>query len=259
MEKEQYQIMRRLEDSFWWYVGMRRITEALLTSLPIKNDPVRILDAGCGTGATLDFLRQRGHVFGVDIADDALAHCLARGHRNLTKGSLEQLPFRDASFDLVTSFDVIYHRAIANDTGALQELHRVLAPSGLLLLRVPAYDWLRGAHDAAVHTRPRYTAGELASKLELAGFRVQRVTYANCLLLPQAMIKRLLEGRGAALPADMNLPRPVVNRLLAGILGVEASLLRHLTLPFGLSVIGLATKEASEASVGYAGLAARTN
>jgi SAM-dependent methyltransferase len=249
MEKEQYRIMRQLEDSFWWYVGMRRISAALLPGLPPGRDQIAILDAGCGTGATLDFLSERGRVFGVDIADDALDHCTTRGHRNLSKGSLQQLPFRDASFDLVTSFDVIYHRAISDDVAALREFHRVLVPSGQLLLRVPAYDWLRGAHDEAVHTRQRYTASGLTSKLEHAGFRVQRITYANCFLLPLAVVKRLLEGRGATLPADMNVPRPAVNRLLAGILGMEAKLLRHVSLPFGLSVIVRAAKEPSGTSL----------
>ena len=108
MEKDQYEIMRRIEDSFWWYVGMRRIVSALLPPLVPGGASWRILDAGCGTGATLDFLAPRGAVVGVDIAAEALSHCHERGHRLVSRGSIEQLPFPGASFDLVTCFDCLH-------------------------------------------------------------------------------------------------------------------------------------------------------
>lgn len=242
MEKDQYEIMRRLEDSFWWYVGMRRIVSALLPPPVPGGASWRILDAGCGTGATLDFLAPRGAVVGVDIAAEALSRCHERGHRLVSRGSIEQLPFPGASFDLVTCFDVIYHRAVSDDVAALREFHRVLRPGGRVLVRAPAYDWLRGVHDAAVHTRHRYTAGELRLKLNQAGFRVVRLTHANCLLLPMAVAKRLLEGWGAAFPPDLEQPHPLLNRLLTALLSLEARAVRRADLPCGLSVIGVGVK-----------------
>jgi len=242
MEKNQYEIMRRLEDSFWWYVGMRRIVAALLPPPPPGAAPWRTLDAGCGTGATLDFLAARGAVVGVDIASEALRHCHERGHRLVSQGSVERLPFAGASFDLVTCLDVIYHRAVGDDLAALREFYRVLRPGGVVLLRVPAYDWLRGAHDTAVHTRHRYTAGEVRLKLERAGFRVVRITHANCFLLPVAVAKRLGEGLGAVFPPDLEQPRPPLNRLLTALLGLEALVVQRADLPCGLSVIGVGVK-----------------
>ena len=102
-----------------------------------------------------------------------------------------ELPFGDATFDLVTSFDVIYHLGVADDVAALREMRRVLRPGGALFVRVPALERLQSHHDVAVHTRQRYTRAELRRKAEPAGLRVERASYANTVLLPLAAVARL--------------------------------------------------------------------
>ncbi len=201
--------MFRREERHWWYAGMRKTALALLGRAlqgeqARSGRPLRLLDAGCGTGGTTMRLRAFGAVYGVDLAWEALLPARERGlGGRLARGSVERLPFRDASFDVVTCFEVLYHLAVAEDRQALAELRRVLLPGGRLLLRVPAHDWLRGEHDRLVHTRHRYTRAELAAKLRGAGFEVERLSWANSLLFPPAAAKRLLErtGGGPRLPA----------------------------------------------------------
>jgi len=242
MDKEQYEILYRLEEHHWWYVGMQRIVDHLLRDQLNGSRQPRILDAGCGTGGMLNYLRRFGPAVGVDLADEAIALSRRRGLSSLAQGSVEQLPFRDGSFDLVVSFDVIYHDAVMNDRLALQEFGRVLRPGGKLLIRVPAYNWLRGSHDVAVHTRRRYTRRELGAKLGGAGLRVTRLTYVNSFLFPVAAMKRLLEGRNHSFRPDLQLPPGPVNRALLGILSLEARLVDTVSFPWGLSVLALAEK-----------------
>ncbi len=190
MNRDEYAIMYRVEDTHWWYLGMSRITRAVLERWYRPGGGVRILDAGCGTGAVMTLLGAYGEVTGFDFAAEAVGFCRDRGLRRLARASIMQLPFADGRFDLVTSFDVLCERAVPDDLAALREIARVLAPGGRLVLRLPAYDWLRGQHDRAVHIRHRYTARELAGKLSDAGLLVDHVSYANALLFPVAAAKR---------------------------------------------------------------------
>src|SRR5687768_8886988 len=159
--------MYRVEDTLWWYTGMRRIGEALLDG---RLQPgLRILDAGAGTGGNLRWLGRFGAAYGIDLSPEATRFCQARQLSTVARASVTDLPYPDSTFDLVTSFDVIYHLGVADDVAALRETARVLKPGGTLLVRVPALDALRSEHDAAVHTRQRYTLRELKEKVERAG------------------------------------------------------------------------------------------
>lgn len=247
MDKEQYEILYRLEGSHWWYLGMRRIVDSMAKKYLDCSRSYRILDAGCGTGGMMQYLRRFGTVSGVDIADEALNRCRHRDLSRLARGSVEHLPFASNSFDLLVSFDVICHRAVSNDGLALSEFQRVLSLGGLLVLRVPAYNWLRGSHDVAVHTIRRYSRGELGRKLFEVGFVIQKITYANCFLFPVAAIKRLLEGSRRPLRPDLDLPSPWMNRTLLAALSLEAVILRNASLPWGLSVLAVAKKPTVDA------------
>jgi SAM-dependent methyltransferase len=245
MEREQYAIMARREEHHWWYAGMRHVALAVLDRALDGRRGLRILDAGCGTGGTTIELRRFGDVFGVDLAWEALEPARGRGLRDLARASIEHLPFADASFDAATSFEVVYHLGVASDTSALREIRRVIKPGGLFMLRVPAHDWLRGEHDRLVHTRHRYSRDEVLRKLGQAGFVVDRLSWANTLLFPPAVAKRLLERSNAADATagepDLWQPPPVLNALLQGVVGVEALAIPYgLPLPFGLSVLAVA-------------------
>lgn len=179
----------------------------------------------------------------------ALERAARRGlSRRLIQGSIERLPFAGASFDLVTSFEVMYHLGVGDDVQALTEFRRVLRPGGRLLLRLPGHDWLRGQHDRLVHTRHRYTREEVTAKLKQTGFAPEYSSWANTILFPPAAAKRLLEaattgGKAPAAEAEPDLWQPPgpVNQLLEQCLAVESrAFARHLRLPFGLSVIALA-------------------
>jgi ubiquinone/menaquinone biosynthesis C-methylase UbiE len=193
MERTEYAVMAAVEDRHWWYGGMRAIAAALLDSVYQGRGDLHILDAGCGTGGNALFLRRYGQVVGIDLAAEALDLGGQRLPGALARGSVLELPCADAIFDLVTSFDVLYHRAVPDERQALRESARVLRPGGRLLIRLPAYEFLRSKHDRAVHTRRRYTAGAARLLLQASGFAVERCSYVNSLLFPLPLAQRLME------------------------------------------------------------------
>lgn len=243
MEPSEYENIARIEEHHWWYQGMAAISLSLLDSHMAGRralPPLRILDAGCGPGGMLKRLSALGRPIGIDFHPLALG--LAAGRAPLVRASVERIPFANERFDIITSFDVLYHRAVADDAQALDEFARLLRPDGVLLMRVPALEALRGAHDATVHTRRRYTARDLGSKLRAAGFRISRLTYANTFLFPLILLRRKLQARSAETSSDVELPSPVVNRLLEWTLALERLWLSRFDLPIGVSLFALASK-----------------
>jgi len=260
MQTEDYDFLYVLEDSFWWFVGMREITAALLDPLCLPNGRTQcVLDAGCGTGGNLKWLgryAEEGQRFGVDLVDEAVDFCRTSNHQLVARASVTALPFQDSLFDLVTSFDVLGQ--LTSDSSveeALRETFRVLKPGGIGFFRVAAHEWMRSDHDRALATTRRYDLPTLIEMTTQAGFKPQRSTYANTFLLPAAALRRLvlkrigLSGKGS----DVKPLSPQLgwlNRPLTASLVKEARWLSrpNTKFPTGLSAICVCQKPTSSDS-----------
>jgi SAM-dependent methyltransferase len=245
MDPREYDRMRTAEDRHWWYLGMAGISRRLLQRWTPPPGGWRILDAGCGTGGAAEsFLAEFGRVLGMDLSPNALRHCRRRGGGAWIGGSVERLPFAVSSFDLVTSFDVLYERGVSSESEALSEFRRVLAPGGRILLRLPALEGMRRSHDTVVHTRRRYTRMEVARMMEAAGFQLELCAYANSLLFPAAfgwnLLERLFPPENPR--SDLETDFGIWNSALARILAAEAPLVARGCLPIGLSVFAAGRK-----------------
>jgi len=240
---KEYQVMYRVEDHHWWYVGMEAITRKCLERYYPRGSHLRILDAGCGTGAVMGYLADYGTVTGIDYSAEALRFCQIRRRERLAQASVVSLPYRDAMFDLVASFDVIDELGVSDDAMALREFIRVLTPGGRVILRLPGTPWLHGQHDIAVDVQQRYTTRQVEGKLCTAGFQPEHVTYANTLLFPLAVVKRFSERffppqNGS----DLTLGMGPFDGFLRVVLSSEAPRVARSGFPFGLTVVALARK-----------------
>lgn len=253
MQPEDYAYLYALEENFWWFTGMREITAALLDPFCPAGQDRLVLDAGCGTGGNLVWLRRyagNGIVVGLDLVTDALGFCRRRQDQYLVQASATDLPFAGEHFNLVTSFDVLEQLPGEKaDDHAMREMYRVLRPGGFCFLRVPAYEWMRSGHDAAIATQRRYTLRLLLRKMEQAGFKIRRATYANTLLLPLAAFRRLVLKRIKLNDQGSDVkPLPPrlqwMNRAFTNVLHSEARFLTRpqAKLPAGLSAICIAQK-----------------
>ncbi len=245
MERSEYESMYELEDIHWWFVGRQRLALTLVEQWITFNPDARILDVGCGTGGNVQALSRYGKSTGLDISPIALDFARRRQLPRLLQGSGLALPYADNSFDLVTIFDVLYHRWITDDTQALQELYRVLRPNGWLLITDSALPILWSSHDEVYFARQRYTLRDLRAKLSLVGFQQRVCSYANMLLLPIFLFVRLtMDWLPLANNIDQQGTFPGwLNRLLTFIRSLEAIWLRlGGALPIGSSLIVLSQK-----------------
>lgn len=235
MMQHTYPLLYELEESHWWYLGRRRIIASFVKEIceQISDRNPRILDVGCGTGANLKTLSEFGEAEGVDISTDALEFCRERG-LEVKLGAAEELPYESGTFDLVTALDVVEH--LDDDVGGLREMRRVLRPGGRALIFVPTFMWLWGVQDEVSHHRRRYTLPELRRAMAEAGFEVERSTYANITFLPPVfLIRVVMRITGMKVDSEARINIPIFNPLFARILGAEATFLRFMNFPVGVS------------------------
>jgi SAM-dependent methyltransferase len=241
----EYAAMFAVEDRHWWYVGVRREIERALEAVRAPGSGrLRILDAGCGTGGLLANLTTPAWKVGLEISSEGIRLSRSRGLPALVSGSVTAFPFADGSFDAVVSIDVLCHSGV-EERQALEEAARVLRPGGILLAQVPAFDFLRGEHDAAVWTKRRYRRAEVSAMVSEAGLAQRRSEYRNTLLFPAAAVLRLFRRRRISRElarSDVRRVPRIVNSLLSGILAIERRF--RGSFPFGLSVFCVAEKPA---------------
>lgn len=243
MLKSHYKEVFQNQDKLWWYLGMAAINKSLLNIYLPKKKPLKILDAGCGPGAMLPILSRFGDVIGVDISDEALKYGRKRGR--VMKGNILDLKFKDETFDLVICMDVLYHTWVEDELKGLNEFNRVLKKVGLLLIREPAYNWLRGREDVGSLTKRRFSKKRLEFLLTKSGFKILKTTYANFFLFPIILLLRIqssLNPNKIQGSSDFSLPTALLNNLLLGILKFESFLIKFISLPFGSSLICVSRK-----------------
>ena len=236
-----------LEDSFWWYSGMRTILFELLDPVFETRRPQRTLEAGCGTGYMARQFEKRYHtrVYTTDLARQALEYVQNRGFATMTQSDMTSLPYASATFDAAISLDVLVHLTPGSEKEAIAELSRVLKPGAFLVLRVAALDILRSRHSQFIHEFQRFTRKRLNGLLKANGFEIIRCTYANTLLMPLAFAKfRVWEPLMNRPPASGVAPASRrMNVWLERILKAEAKwLARGYNLPLGQSLIAIARK-----------------
>jgi SAM-dependent methyltransferase len=242
MNPAEFANIAKSEKDFWWYRGMRsiffRLVEPHLSGRRVR----RALEAGCGTGYFSRLLQAEKllPVVPIDLGWEGLRHARSMGVERAVQANALRLPFAGGVFDLVLSLDVLPHFPPGEEQAAVDELARVLAPGGLLVIRTAALSFLRSRHSAFVFERQRYTRGQLERLARQAGIRVLRSTYANSLLMPIALAKfRLWEPLTRAEPSSGVEPvSPWLDRILFSALALEAEWLGSgRDFPIGQSLI----------------------
>jgi SAM-dependent methyltransferase len=233
------------EDEHYWFKGLRRNARRFLTRALAGRPVALVVDCGTGTGRNLDWLAEFGPAVGVERSPVGLRLGRSRGRR-LVQGTVVSLPFRDASADVATSFDVLYCLDDEAERRAVEEMWRVLKPGGVALVNVAALDILHGSHSTLTHEVRRYTRSRLRALMSRAGFAVDRLTFTNMTIFPAALAVRLgerLTGRaGEASDADLRVPARPINAALNAALALESGLLRVTNLPIGTSLMCVARK-----------------
>ena len=241
MEPVEYERMDAAEDRLWWYRALHaQLLDAFgKTALP---PGAAVLDAGCGTGGLLKRLGaiapERTRI-GLDHEAVAATRAVRKSGAPVVLGSVDALPFADASFGAIFSADVLYHREV-DPLRAAREAYRCLMPEGMLVVNLPAFDWLASYHDRQVHGARRYNRAQVHALLAQAGFKRIAVRYWNSLLFPLMVLRRLGQG-SSRVDSDVSLPPWPIDAAFGAITRIERLLMRWgLRFPAGGSVLAVA-------------------
>jgi len=264
-----YRQTSRVESEHWWFLHRRALVDDLLRVVSDgrrEGGTLRSLDLGCGTGGNLSVLARQGGV-AVGLDRSALALELARAGRPqvlLVRADANRLAhsFAPESFDLVTVFNVLYHRWIEREEDVLEQIGRVLKPGGRLVLTEPAFNFLYRRHDEIDFGARRYTRSGLRRRLEATGFEVTRATYFNSVALVPAAVAALVDrvrvfggaGGGSDESVELKVPPWALNRLLFAICSLERRWIATFgSIPFGVGVLLLARRRGGEGSPAQVG------
>jgi len=237
-------LTRQAEANHFWYNGFRSYLLPVFAHAAAGRSRVRALDVGCGTGYNLGLLARHGSVVGLDLNERGLMLAREIG-RPLVRARTERLPFDDATFDLVTSFDMM--QCIPTDREAVREMARVAKPGGVVVISMAALEILHGDHSEVWQEYRRYTRASARALAEQAGLRVERVTFMFAVLFPVLLVSRGVQRltrryREVRDDTDITIPPAPINALLSGLLRVEAALSRRVGMPVGSSLLVVARK-----------------
>ncbi len=238
MRSDLYQEMYHQEEYYWWHKAKRELVKKLL---PRQNN-LRILDIGCGTGKLMEDLRQSGEVWGIDVNPQAVNFCHRRG---LKRVSLEKFPdiTLHQKFDVIICLDVLEH--IKDDHKAIAVISHLLKNNGLAIITVPAYQWLFSYWDEILHHYRRYYPRQLRRCFLGTGLKIFKLSFVYSFLLPLAIPFRFLRHRSfmKKTPTSDFIKLPQwIHAFFFALAKIEQLLIQYVNLPFGISLLCVAKK-----------------
>jgi len=249
MTPSQIALMGLVEGNHWWYRGLRDALQRTLRSPRFRLPPqARILDAGCGTGANLALLQrlaQPAYLGGFDLSPLAVQLCREKVQgADVYVSDLRDPVVHASGLDLVLSCDALSIAGIAASLRGLSRLVACLRSGGLLILNLPAFEWLRSSHDAAMDTSDRVTVTQVRSLFTRLGLSAELVTYRVFLLFPSIVLRRIPSMVRRPSPrSDLKPTRAWISALFSPLLQAEnAAIVRGMRFPWGSSVYAVARR-----------------
>jgi len=243
MENNSYDVEAKVESLHWWFFVRRRLLRRILHSMVIPQE-FSAVDIGCGTGSNLRVLGSVGlhKVVGLDRSLYALSLAKKKVDLPFISGDINNLPIRSNSVGLIIALDVIEH--IDNDLNAIRELYQVLRKGGILILTVPAFNFLWGLQDVVTGHKRRYSKKEIMEKLREARFDILKSSYFNFFLFfPILFARRLVHLFGLKIRSENEINLPLINFLFKAVFSLEVYVLKYLSFPFGVSILCIAKKK----------------
>lgn len=249
MKKQDYLLMHKLENKYWFWLGKKDLINKILKKYK-QDKKIKILDIGCGTGSILESLKGKGDLYGIDPSSDAINYCKTKGNFKLKKSNIESLNYPNNYFDVIILSDIIEH--IDDDSKGIQNCYKILKKKGILIITVPAHKKLWNQDDIRLSHKRRYSKERLQKISK--NFKILKVSYIHFFIYPLVKLSRILESskrnnQNSTLEMKMkdkllkgDLIASLSNIILLYLNKIENSLLQIINLPFGVGLLMILEK-----------------
>lgn len=233
MESVEYHKMKKLEDSNWWYQARKELMRDLIRKY--RPNPQYVLDIGCGSGLVLDSLKNIPKRIGVENNPEAINYAK---EKNITIFStIQEAP---AEADVILLMDVLEH--VEDDQKMLEQSLSKLRKNGIVIITVPAFDWLWSQHDKLVHHQRRYSKKQLENCIKKAGAETIYSSYWNFSFFIPTVIKKKIKTK-KNVESDLQEVSNWLNHIMLKIMLFENKISMKFSLPIGSSVFAIIRKK----------------
>ena len=244
MDRAYYKKYYKHERSHWWFIVRSGIIKDHVNKLAEGKNNLKIFNIGVATGQSTEMLSQFGEVTSLEYDEDCCRFLREELKMDVIQGSIENLPFKDAQFDMVFALDVIEH--VDHDDKAVTEMYRVCKDNGIIFVTVPAFMELWSKHDEINHHKRRYRQPQLRALFKNIEGNIIHSTYFNSLLFIPVYVIRMILNRIRSRKDEANeqgesdfevMNYPFINKLAYSIFSLERLLLKVFRFPFGISIL----------------------
>jgi SAM-dependent methyltransferase len=245
----EYQKMYEVERKLWWYkILHEKVLAQIAKHFDPKNRKIKILDAACGTGGLLSFLREKGFtdISGFDYSSHAVDFSLER-KLDAGFGDLRHVEnFRPhETYDVICCNDALYFLTDQEIIKALSVFKQRLKPNGILLINIHAFEAFSGTHDLAVGSSRRFVLNDFLKYTRQAGLSVSFSTYwPFALSIPIWFVRQFQKYQIkrnnmtiSEVDSDVKYPGDFINNILYTVMKTEKAVLKK--GPFGSSLFML--------------------
>lgn len=242
----EYQRMYEVERKLWWYQVLHgKVLHQLQKQFNTRPGELKILDAACGTGGLLSFLKEKGYtsITGFDYSQHAIDFSNERS-LPVSFGDLKNVnAFRPGeTFDMISCNDALYFLTDNEIVEALKAFKDRLNINGLLIVNIHAFEAFSGTHDLAVGSQRRFRLEQFQAYSKAAGLKISYSTYwPFALSLPILAVRQWQKFRirnsqlkVEEVDSDVKYPGDLVNGILKAVTKAESAILPG--APFGSSL-----------------------
>ena len=237
MENKVYQRYIKNASDHWWWSARIEIFSRIIEAYFKYNRNLNILDYGAGSGVNINFLKKFGKVTIFEPHQPTLTYLT----KNFT--DIKLLGNEKVKFDLILLADVLEH--IEHTNKILDQLYKYMHSQSIILITVPAHQYLYNKKDLTLKHYRRYSKNLLYSDLKKSGFNTDYLSYYNFFLapiiLPITLVSKILKLN--YIENVEKKPHFILNKIFFNLFRLEKYLIsQKIQLPYGVSLIAIAKK-----------------